>query len=59
MQTTPQEWELTCQDPEDGSGDSIVEIPPDLLESIGWKQGDTLTVEASEESIILKLKQQA
>ena len=38
MDTT---WTLRLQeDPE--TGESIVEFPPELLESMGWKEGDTL-----------------
>jgi hypothetical protein len=34
-------WTLEVQeDPE--TGDAILEFPPDLLESAGWKEGDTL-----------------
>ena len=34
-------WELEVQeDPE--TGDAILQFPPDLLESAGWNEGDTL-----------------
>ena len=34
-------WILTVEeDPE--TGDSILQFPPDLLESVGWKEGDSL-----------------
>jgi hypothetical protein len=34
-------WTLTVQeDPE--TGDHILEFPDDLMESAGWKEGDTL-----------------
>ena len=34
-------WTLTVEeDPE--TGDSILPFPPDLLESVGWKEGDNL-----------------
>lgn len=34
-------WTLTVQeDPK--TGDAILEFPPDLLEKVGWKEGDTL-----------------
>jgi hypothetical protein len=36
-----QSWTLEVQeDPE--SGDAILQFPPDLLESAGWKEGDVL-----------------
>ena len=35
-------WTLTIEeDPE--TGDAMLSFPPDLLESAGWKEGDTLT----------------
>lgn len=52
-------WRLVCQDPGDGSGDVIVELPSELLEQLGWTLGDELTLEAMEEDISLKLKQRA
>jgi hypothetical protein len=34
-------WTLTVEeDPE--TGDRIITFPPDLLETAGWKEGDTL-----------------
>ena len=34
-------WTLTVEeDPE--TGDGIITFPPDLLETAGWKEGDTL-----------------
>jgi len=39
---TTNSWTLTVQeDPE--TGDGILEFPPELLERVGWKEGDTLT----------------
>lgn len=59
MITTSDSWRVVCQDPEDGSGDAIVELPSELLEQLGWSLGDELSVEVGEESICLKLKQRA
>ncbi|RUF04467.1 AbrB/MazE/SpoVT family DNA-binding domain-containing protein [Pseudomonas aeruginosa] len=59
MITTPDSWRVVCQDPEDGSGDAIVELPSELLEQLRWILGDVLSVEVAEESICLKLKQRA
>jgi len=59
MITTPDSWRVVCQDPEDGSGDAIVELPSELLEQLGWTLGDALSVEVGGESICLKLKQRA
>jgi antitoxin component of MazEF toxin-antitoxin module len=59
MTTTSESWRIACQDPGDGSGDVIVELPSELLEQLGWGLGDELSVEAGEEYICLKLKQRA
>lgn len=52
-------WQAVCQDPGDGSGDVIVEIPSELLEQLGWTLGDDLIMEAMEYGVSLKLKQRA
>ncbi|MCQ4259754.1 AbrB/MazE/SpoVT family DNA-binding domain-containing protein [Stutzerimonas stutzeri] len=59
MTTTSESWRVVCQDPGDGSGDVIVELPSELLEQLRWSLGDELSVEAGEENICLKLKQRA
>ena len=59
MTTKPDSWRVVCKDPEDGSGDTIVELPSELLERLGWTLGDELSVEVGEGSICLKLKQRA
>jgi len=42
--TDENKWLLEVQeDPE--TGDCILEFPPELLETAGWKEGDTLTWE--------------
>ena len=34
-------WTLDVQeDPE--TGDAMIQVPPDLLETTGWQEGDTL-----------------
>jgi hypothetical protein len=35
-------WTLNVEEADDGSGDAILTFPPDLLEQVGWKEGDTL-----------------
>lgn len=35
-------WTVTLEETEDGSGDLIMPIPQDLLDQIGWVEGDTL-----------------
>ena len=35
-------WTIDLVEAEDGSGDLIMPLPQDLLDSAGWKEGDTL-----------------
>ncbi|MEN1775866.1 AbrB/MazE/SpoVT family DNA-binding domain-containing protein, partial [Pseudomonas aeruginosa] len=35
-------WRVVCQDPGDGSGDAIIELPSELLDRLGWIVGDEL-----------------
>ena len=42
----------TCTEDEDGS--IIFDIPTDLLDAMGWKEGTELTVEACNGAIILR-----
>lgn len=49
-------WRVVCQDPGDGRGDIIVELPQALLEKLGWALGDELVIEGDKERISLKLK---
>lgn len=50
-------WRVLCQDAGDGTGDAIVELPPELLEQLGWALGDELIIEKLEEVISLRLKE--
>lgn len=45
---------VRCQDPGDGSGDVIIDLPDDILESMGLNMGDFLTIELIDGSIVLK-----
>lgn len=54
--TESEAWTVRCQDTEDGSGDFIVDFPPELLAEMGWGLGDILTVEVIDDSIVLKLE---
>lgn len=56
---TSDSWRVVCQDPGDGSGDVIVEIPSELLEKLGWNLGDELAIENGEDCISLKLRQRS
>lgn len=53
---TTENLRVVCQDPGDGSGDVIVELPQALLEKLGWALGDELVIEGDKERISLKLK---
>lgn len=35
-------WTVTVDEADDGTGDLVLPLPTDLLETVGWKEGDTL-----------------
>jgi hypothetical protein len=41
---------------DDGSGDAILQFPDEMIECLGWKEGDTLSISAENDVIILKKK---
>lgn len=45
---------VKCQDPGDGSGDVIIDLPSDVLASMNIGLGDLLTIELVEGLILLK-----
>ena len=45
---------VKCQDPGDGSGDVIIDLPSDILTAMNISLGDSLTVELVDGSILLK-----
>lgn len=45
---------VKCQDPGDGSGDVIIDLPDDVLERMGLQIVDSLTLELIGGSIVLK-----
>lgn len=45
---------VVCQDAGDDSGDVIIDLPDDILESMGLRVGDSLTIESIAGSIVLK-----
>ncbi|VVM52506.1 hypothetical protein PS673_00842 [Pseudomonas fluorescens] len=49
-----QSWTVKCDDPEDGSGDIIVNLPPELLKNLGLVLNDVLTIELIDGDIVLK-----
>jgi hypothetical protein len=48
MNETRTSWTVTLEEAEDGSGDLVMPLPQDLLDSQGWKEGDTLNWEESD-----------
>lgn len=45
---------VRCQDPGDGSGDVIIDLPPDALETMSLKLGDSLSIELVNGEIVLR-----
>lgn len=45
---------VTCQDPGDGSGDVIIDLPSDILQSMNLNLGDLLSIELVNGAIVLK-----
>ncbi|WP_228533516.1 AbrB/MazE/SpoVT family DNA-binding domain-containing protein [Pseudomonas sp. UFMG81] len=45
---------VKCQDPGDGSGDVIVELPPDILKELSLAVGDRLSIELVDSTIVLR-----
>jgi len=35
-------WTVTAKEADDGSGDIVLPLPQDMLDQIGWTEGDTL-----------------
>lgn len=44
---------VTQEDP-DGSGDLIINLPDELLNELGWKEGDVLNVDVEDGKILVK-----
>lgn len=49
-------YSVTLEDANDGSGDLILPFPDDLLEQLGWKEGDTLSFDVDENGHIVMNK---
>lgn len=45
---------IKCQDPGDGSGDVIVELPPYILKEMNLAIGDKLSIELVDSLIVLR-----
>lgn len=51
------QWTIKVEETNDGSGDLVLPFPEDLLESAGWKEGDTLEwIDNKDGTWILKKK---
>lgn len=48
-----QRWTVKCQDPADGSGDVMFDLPPEPLASLGLNICDVLTIEVIDGAIVL------
>ncbi|MGE8062461.1 AbrB/MazE/SpoVT family DNA-binding domain-containing protein [Pseudomonas sp. NPDC089547] len=44
---------VKCQDAGDGTGEVIVELPDDIIKSMGLKIGDSLNIELADGAIVL------
>ena len=53
----PKRWTVKCQDTADGTGDVIVDLPSELLVTLGLNLGDELTIEVLDGAIVLKPKE--
>ncbi|WP_339475603.1 AbrB/MazE/SpoVT family DNA-binding domain-containing protein [Pseudomonas sp. RL_5y_Pfl2_69] len=56
IMTEAQHWTVKCQDPADGGGDVVIDLPPELLVSLGLSIGDVLTIEVIDGAIVLTPK---
>ncbi|KAB0485752.1 antitoxin ChpS [Pseudomonas reinekei] len=45
---------VVCQDPGDGSGEIIIEIPPDVLKAMSIGLGDSLRIKFVDGAIVLE-----
>lgn len=44
---------IIIEDADDGSGDGILTFPPEFLEETGWKEGDTISMEVSDDGKLI------
>jgi formylmethanofuran dehydrogenase subunit D len=49
-------YEDIFQEIPDDPDNIMMTIPPEILESTGWKEGDTLNIKAEDGSIVLSKK---
>jgi hypothetical protein len=46
-------YSTTIEDAGDGSGDSVLTIPPEILEEMGWKEGTLLNVQEKDGNLYI------
>ena len=46
----------TIEDANDGTGDGILTFPDGMCEKLGWKEGDTLNIEVSDDKTLILTK---
>jgi len=49
-------WTTTIEDANDGTGDGILTLPPELCELKGWKEGTTLHIDVVDGQLIISDK---
>lgn len=54
--TKAKSWTAICQDSGDGSGDVIVDLPPELIANLELEVGDVLMIEVIDGAIVLTPK---
>lgn len=47
-------YTVTLQDPKDGSDDVILPFPDELIQELGWNEGDLLDFEIIDDYVIIK-----
>lgn len=45
---------VKCEEPGDGSGDMIVDLPSEIMEAMNLRIGDSLSIEVGQGIIVLK-----
>ena len=56
MNTSSKKFRVTLLDAEDGSGDRILPIPYAVMTEMGWKIGDTLTIDKVSDAMVMVSK---
>ena len=54
--TNSKKYIVTTKDTGDGSGDLMIEFPPELITELGWREGDDVDYEIIDGVLIVKRK---